>query len=127
MAKTKSPRVVFGARLLHVVDNYLRRKQRGRGDMSALIYQALREVDLGSVQLITIQGQRRQVTARPTNAYNLVVVALASTNSVTFSTPTRDITSTRRRNDTAVSLFQNPSFEGRVTKGPYCQCERRET
>jgi hypothetical protein len=66
VAKTKSSRVVVGARLLHVVDNYLRRKQRGRGDMSALIYQALREVDLGSVQLITIQGQRRQVTARPT-------------------------------------------------------------
>ena len=66
MAKTKSSRVVVGARLLHVVDNYLRRKQRGRGDMSALIHQALREVDLGSVQLITIQGQRRQVTARPT-------------------------------------------------------------
>ncbi len=66
VAKTKSSRVVVGARLLHVVDNYLRRKQRGRGDMSALIYQALREVDLSSVQLITIQGQRRQVTARPT-------------------------------------------------------------
>src|SRR5947207_15187837 len=66
VAKTKSSRVVVGARLLHVVDNYLRRKQRGRGDMSALIHQALREVDLGSVQLITIQGQRRQVTARPT-------------------------------------------------------------
>ena len=66
MAKTKSSRVVVGASLLHVVDNYLRRKQRGRGDMSALIYQALREVDLGSVRLITIQGQRRQVTARPT-------------------------------------------------------------
>ncbi len=66
VAKTKSSRVVVGARLLHVVDNYLRRKQRGRGDMSALIYQALREVDLGSVQLITIQGQRHQVTARPT-------------------------------------------------------------
>jgi hypothetical protein len=66
VAKTKSSRVVVGARLLHVVDNHLRRKQRGRGDMSALIYQALREVDLGSVQLITIQGQRRQVTARPT-------------------------------------------------------------
>src|SRR5437763_6545687 len=66
VAKKKSSRVVVGARLLHVVDNYLRRKQRGRGDMSALIHQALREVDLGSVQLITIQGQRRQVTARPT-------------------------------------------------------------
>ncbi len=66
MAKAKSSRVVVGARLLHVVDNYLRRKQRGRGDMSALIYQALQEVDLGSIQLITIQGQRRQVTARPT-------------------------------------------------------------
>src|SRR5206468_6679821 len=66
VAKTRSSRVVVGARLLHVVDNYLRRKQRGRGDMSALIYQALREVDLGAVQLITIQGQRRQVTARPT-------------------------------------------------------------
>jgi hypothetical protein len=34
--------------------------------MSSLIYEALREVDLGSVQLITIQGQRKQVTARPT-------------------------------------------------------------
>ena len=66
MAKKKSSRVVVGARLLHVVDNYLRRKQRGRGDMSSLIYEALREVDLGSVQLITIQGQRKQVTARPT-------------------------------------------------------------
>src|SRR6266705_3057382 len=66
VAKKKSARVVVGARLLHVVDNYLRRKQRGRGDMSSLIYEALREVDLGSVQLITIQGQRRQVTARPT-------------------------------------------------------------
>ena len=48
VAKTKSSRVVVGARLLHVVDSHLRRKQRGRGDMSALIYQALREVDLGS-------------------------------------------------------------------------------
>src|SRR5712691_7801155 len=66
VAKTKSSRVVVGARLLHVVDNYLRRKQRGRGDMSSLIFEALREVDLGSVELITIQGQRRQVTARPT-------------------------------------------------------------
>ena len=66
MAKKKSSRVVVGARLLHVVDNYLRKKQRGRGDMSSLIYEALREVDLGSVDLITIQGERRQVTARPT-------------------------------------------------------------
>ena len=66
MAKKKSSRVVVGARLLHVVDNYLRRKQRGRGDMSSLIFEALQEVDLGSVELITIQGQRRQVTARPT-------------------------------------------------------------
>src|SRR5437016_1979940 len=66
VAKNKSSRVVVGARLLHVVDNYLRRKQRGRGDMSSLIYEALREVDLGSVQLITIQGQRKQVTARLT-------------------------------------------------------------
>ena len=66
VAKKKSSRVVVGARLLHVVDNYLRRKQRGRGDMSSLIYEALRDVDLGSVQLITIQGQRKQVTARPT-------------------------------------------------------------
>ena len=66
VAKKKSSRVVVGARLLHVVDNYLRRKQRGRGDMSSLIFEALREVDLGSVELITIQGQRRQVTARPT-------------------------------------------------------------
>src|SRR6266567_2008970 len=66
VAKKKASRVVVGARLLHVVDNYLRRKQRGRGDLYTLIYEALREVDLGSVQLITIQGQRRQVTARPT-------------------------------------------------------------
>jgi hypothetical protein len=33
--------------------------------MSALIFAALREVDLGSVELVTIQGQRRQVTAPP--------------------------------------------------------------
>ena len=66
LAKKKSSRVVVGARLLHLVDNYLRKKQRGRGDMSSLIYEALREVDLGSVELITIQGQRRQVTAKPT-------------------------------------------------------------
>ena len=66
MAKRKLSRAIIGARLLHRVDDFLRRKQRGRGDMSKLIREAVEAVDLSSVELIRIHGKRETPTARPT-------------------------------------------------------------
>jgi hypothetical protein len=55
-----------GIRLLHTVDAYLRKKQRGKGDMSKLIYEALTRIDLSSVPLITIHGKRQPTVAKVT-------------------------------------------------------------
>ena len=66
LAKRKSSRAVIGARLLYVVDDYLRKKQRGRGDMSNLIREAVEAVDLSSVELISIHGKKHPVTAKAT-------------------------------------------------------------
>ncbi len=65
MSKPRSSRAV-GVRLLHVVDAYLRKKQRGKGDMSKLIYEALTRIDLSSVPLITIHGKRQPTVAKVT-------------------------------------------------------------
>ncbi len=65
MSKPRPIRAV-GVRLLHVVDAYLRKKQRGKGDMSKLIYEALTRIDLSSVPLITIHGKRQPTVAKVT-------------------------------------------------------------
>lgn len=65
MSKPRSSRAV-GVRLLHAVDAYLRKKQRGKGDMSKLIYEALTRIDLSSVPLITIHGKRQPTVAKVT-------------------------------------------------------------
>jgi hypothetical protein len=65
MPKSRRSRAV-GVRLLHVVDAYLRKKQRGKGDMSKLIMEALRRTDLSSVPLITIHGKRQPTVAKVT-------------------------------------------------------------
>jgi len=65
MPKPRPSRAV-GVRLLHVVDAYLRKKQRGKGDMSKLIYEALTRIDLSSVALITIHGKRQPTVAKVT-------------------------------------------------------------
>src|SRR5713101_8462874 len=65
MPKPRPIRAV-GVRLLHVVDAYLRKKQRGKGDMSKLIYEALTRIDLSSVPLITIHGKRQPTVAKVT-------------------------------------------------------------
>ncbi len=65
MSKPRPSRAV-GVRLLHVVDAYLRKKQRGKGDMSKLIYEALTRMDLSSVPLITIHGKRQPTVAKVT-------------------------------------------------------------
>ncbi len=65
MSKPRPSRAV-GVRLLHVVDAYLRKKQRGKGDMSKLIYEALIRIDLSSVPLITIHGKRQPTVAKMT-------------------------------------------------------------
>src|SRR5216684_4121453 len=65
MSKPRPSRAV-GVRLLHVVDAYLRKKQRGKGDMSKLIYEALIRIDLSSVPLITIHGRRQPTVAKVT-------------------------------------------------------------
>jgi hypothetical protein len=66
VAKRRSSRAVIGARLLHAVDDYLRSNQRGRGDMSNLIREAVEAVDLSSVELIRIHGKRETPTAKAT-------------------------------------------------------------
>ena len=65
MANARSTMPV-GVRLLHVVDAYLRKKQRGKGDMSKLISEALGMVNLESVPLLTIHGKKQPVVAKVT-------------------------------------------------------------
>src|SRR2546425_2308684 len=65
MPKPRSSRPV-GVRLLHVVDAYLRKKQRGKGDLSKLIMEAVSRTDLRLVALITIHGRRRPTVAKVT-------------------------------------------------------------
>ena len=65
MPKPRPSRPV-GVRLLHTVDAYLRKKQRGKGDMSKLIYEALTRIDLSSVPLIAIHGRRQPTVAKVT-------------------------------------------------------------
>ncbi len=65
MANARSTMPV-GVRLLHVVDDYLRKKQRGKGDMSKLISEALGMVKLDSVPLLTIHGKKQPVVAKVT-------------------------------------------------------------
>ena len=55
-----------GIRLLHVVDAYLRKKQRGKGDLSKLIMEAVSRTDLRLVPLITIHGTRQPTVAQVT-------------------------------------------------------------
>jgi hypothetical protein len=65
MPKPPSSRPV-GVRLLHTVDAYLRKKQRGKGDLSKLIMEALSRTDLRLVPLITIHGRRQPTVAKVT-------------------------------------------------------------
>src|SRR6266540_3624895 len=65
MPKPPSSRPV-GVRLLHTVDAYLRKKQRGKGDLSKLSMEALRRTDLRAVPLITIHGRRQPTVAKVT-------------------------------------------------------------
>src|SRR6266571_2311658 len=55
-----------GIRLLHIVDAYLRKKQRGKGDLSKLIMEAVSRTDLRLVPLITIHGRRQPTVAKVT-------------------------------------------------------------
>ena len=65
MPKPRPSRPV-GIRLLHVVDAYLRKKQRGKGDLSKLIMEAVSRTDLRLVPLITIHGRREPTVAKVT-------------------------------------------------------------
>ena len=65
MPKPRPSRPV-GVRLLHTVDAYLRKKQRGKGDMSKLIMEAVSRTDLRLVPLITIHGRRQPTVAKVT-------------------------------------------------------------
>jgi hypothetical protein len=56
---------VFNVRLLVGLDKLLRKKRRYQGDLSASINDALLAVNLNTVQLITLQGKKKQ-TARET-------------------------------------------------------------
>ena len=56
---------VFNVRLLVGLDKLLREKRRYQGDLSASINDALLAVNLSTVELVTLQGKRKQ-TARET-------------------------------------------------------------
>jgi hypothetical protein len=56
---------VFNVRLLISLDKLLREKRRYQGDLSASINDALLGVNLNTVQLITLQGRKKQ-TVRET-------------------------------------------------------------
>ena len=56
---------VFNVRLLVGLDKLLREKRRYQGDLSASINDALLAIDLSTVQLVTLQGKKKQ-TARET-------------------------------------------------------------
>jgi len=56
---------VFYVRLLVGLDKLLREKRRYQGDLSASINDALLAIDLNTVQLVTLQGKKKQ-TARET-------------------------------------------------------------
>ena len=56
---------VFNVRLLIDLDKLLREKRRYQGDLSASINDALLAVNLNTIQLITLQGKKKQ-TARET-------------------------------------------------------------
>ncbi len=62
----RRPSRPVGIRLLHVVDAYLRKKQRGKGDLSKLIMEAVSRTDLRLVPLITIHGRREPTVAKVT-------------------------------------------------------------
>jgi hypothetical protein len=56
---------VFNVRLLVGLDRLLREKRRYQGDLSASINDALLAVNLNSVELVTLQGKKKQ-TAKET-------------------------------------------------------------
>jgi hypothetical protein len=56
---------VFNVRLLVGLDKLLREKRRYQGDLSASINDALLAVNLNTVELVTLQGKKKQ-TARET-------------------------------------------------------------
>ena len=66
MMKRGASRKAVGVRLLHAADNYLRKKQRRKGDLSRLIYEAIAAVDLSEVPLTLFHGKREKVTAKVT-------------------------------------------------------------
>ena len=66
MTKRRASRKAVGVRLLHAVDNFLRKKQRRKGDLSRLIYEAIAAVDLAEVPLTLFHGKREKVTATVT-------------------------------------------------------------
>jgi hypothetical protein len=56
----------IGARFLFAVDDYLRKRQRRRGDMSNLIAEAIESVDLATVELARFHGKKPPMTAKAT-------------------------------------------------------------
>ena len=66
MTNRRSSQKAVGVRLLYAVDNYLRKKQRRKGDLSRLIYEAIAAVDLAEVPITLFHGKREKVTAKVT-------------------------------------------------------------
>lgn len=58
--------VVFQTRLLHKVDEMLRRRIRRHGDMSLFVQKSLEEMDLDSVEVLRFHGKKVTSTTKAT-------------------------------------------------------------
>lgn len=58
--------VVFQTRLLHKVDEMLRRRTRRHGDMSLFVQKSLEEMDLDSVEVLRFHGKKVTSTTKAT-------------------------------------------------------------
>lgn len=58
--------VVFQTRLLHKVDDILRRRIRRHGDMSLFVQRSLEEMDLDSVEVVRFHGKKVASTTKAT-------------------------------------------------------------
>jgi hypothetical protein len=110
-----------GVRLLLAVDDYLRKKQRGKGDLSKLIGEALRDTDLSLVPLLPIHGKRKKVVAKVTQ----VVLRKETRDEIERWSKVRACTMNELLNSAlVVSLLKTPSRRGSVSGQPLALLSR---
>jgi hypothetical protein len=106
---------------LLAVDDYLRKKQRGKGDLSKLIGQALQDTDLSLVPLLPIHGKRKKVVAKVTQ----VVLRKEIRDEIEHWSKVRACTMNELLNSAlVVSLLKTPPRRGSVSGQPLALLSR---